>query len=54
MFVLSLSLEPLQSFLLSDPEPLKLMARLSQTMGPSPQPLLYPHIPMTQEKQIPG
>lgn len=37
-----------------DPQALKLMARLSQAMGPSLLPLLHIHLPMTQEKQISG
>lgn len=40
--------------LVSDPQALKLMARLSQAMGPSLLPLLHIHLPMTQEKQISG
>lgn len=38
MFILSLSSESLESFLVSDPQPLKHMARLSQTMGPTTPP----------------
>lgn len=52
MFVLSLSLESLESFLVSDPQPLKLMARLSQTMGPRPQPLLHLYLPMTPRSRF--
>lgn len=40
--------------LVSDPQSLKLMASLSQAMGPSLQPLLHLRLPTTQERQIPG